>query len=184
MPPVWNCKSCRATPTRPANATAAKAAATGFTFTYKTTSDPINQQLAALLQSQLAAAGITMNIQTEEFATYVQECANHKFEACNVNWSGRIDPDGNTYAWWHTAGDFNDSLYSNSQVDTWLEDARVNTDQSKRKQDYLNAQKQLVGDAPYVFTVFGVSAQISSNKIHGFTLYPDLMIRMAEVWKG
>ena len=167
-----------------ANATAAKAAATGFTFTYKTTSDPINQQLAALLQSQLAAAGITMNIQTEEFATYVQECANHKFEACNVNWSGRIDPDGNTYAWWHTAGDFNDSLYSNSQVDTWLEDARVNTDQSKRKQDYLNAQKQLVGDAPYVFTVFGVSAQISSNKIHGFTLYPDLMIRMAEVWKG
>jgi peptide/nickel transport system substrate-binding protein len=167
-----------------ANPTAAKAAATGFSFMYKTTSDPINQQLAALLQSQLAAAGITMNIQTEEFATYVQECANHKFEACNVNWSGRIDPDGNTYAWWHTGGDFNDSLYTNSQVDTLLEDARVNTDQNKRKQDYVNAQKQLVGDAPYVFTVFGVSAQISNNKIHGFTLYPDLMIRMAEVWKG
>jgi hypothetical protein len=35
-----------------------------------------------------------------------------------------------------------------------------------------------------VFSVFGVSAQISSNKIHSFTLYPDLMIRMAEVWKS
>jgi peptide/nickel transport system substrate-binding protein len=167
-----------------ADAAKAKAAATGFSFTFKTTSDPINQQQAALLQSELAAAGITMNIQTEEFATYVQECANHKFEACNVNWSGRIDPDGNTYAWWHTKGDFNDSLYSNAQVDAWLEDARVNTDQSKRKQDYVNAQKQIVADAPYVFTVFGVSAQISDTKIHGFTLYPDLMIRMAEVWKG
>ncbi|MHB8587470.1 MAG: ABC transporter substrate-binding protein [Candidatus Dormibacteraceae bacterium] len=162
----------------------AKATATGFSFTFKTTSDPINQQLAALLQSELAAAGITMNIQTEEFATYEQECANHKFEACNVGWSGRIDPDGNTYAWWHTKGDFNDSLYSNAQVDAWLEDARVSTDQSKRKQDYVNAQKQIVADAPYVFTVFGVSAQISDTKIHGFTLYPDLMIRMAEVWKG
>ena len=167
-----------------ADAAKAKATATGFTFTYKTTSDPINQQLAALLQSELAAAGITMNIQTEEFATYVQECANHQFQACNVNWSGRLDPDGNTYAWWHTKGDFNDSLYSNAQVDAWLEDARVSTDQNKRKQDYLNAQKQIVADAPYVFTVFGVSAQISSNKIHGFTLYPDLMIRMAAVWKG
>jgi peptide/nickel transport system substrate-binding protein len=167
-----------------ADAAKAKAAATGFSFTFKTTSDPINQQQAALLQSELAAAGITMNIQTEEFATYVQECANHKFEACNVNWSGRIDPDGNTYAWWHTKGDFNDSLYSNAQVDAWLEDARVNTDQSKRKQDYVNAQKQIVADAPYVFTGFGVSAQISDIKIHGFTLYPDLMIRMAEVWKG
>jgi peptide/nickel transport system substrate-binding protein len=167
-----------------ADAAKAKAAATGFSFTFKTNSDPINQQEAALLQSELAAAGITMNIQTEEFATYEQECANHKFEACNVGWSGRIDPDGNTYAWWHTKGDFNDSLYSNAQVDAWLEDARVNTDQSKRKQDYVNAQKQIVADAPYVFTGFGVSAQISDIKIHGFTLYPDLMIRMAEVWKG
>src|SRR5712664_3238979 len=162
----------------------AKNAATGFTFTYKTTSDPVNQQLAQLMQAELAAAGITMNIQTEEFATYQQECANHKFEACGVNWSGRIDPDGNTYAWWHTGGDFNDSLYSNSQVDAWLEDARTTIDQAKRKQDYSNAQKQIVADAPYVFSVFGVSAQISNTKIQGFTLYPDLMIRMGEVWKS
>jgi len=167
-----------------ADAAAAKSAATGFTFTYKTTSDPVNQQLAQLMQSELASAGITMKIQTEEFATYQQECQSHQFEACGVNWSGRIDPDGNTYAWWHTGGDFNDSLYSNPQVDGWLEDARINTDQAKRKQDYDSAQKQIVADAPYVFTVFGVSAQISSNKVHGFTLYPDLMIRMAEVWKS
>jgi peptide/nickel transport system substrate-binding protein len=167
-----------------ADAAAAKNSATGFTFSYKTTSDPVNQQLAQLMQSELAAAGITMNIQTEEFATYQQECATHKFEACGVNWSGRIDPDGNMYAWWHTGGDFNDSLYSNSQVDGWLEDARATSDQSKRKQDYTNAQKQIVADAPYVFSVFGVSAQISSNKVQGFTLYPDLMIRMAQVWKS
>ena len=35
----------------------AKAMATGFTFTYKTTSDPVNQQLAALMQSQLGQGG-------------------------------------------------------------------------------------------------------------------------------
>ena len=167
-----------------ADATKAKSTATGFTFTYKTTSDPVNQQLAQLMQSELSAAGITMQIQTEEFATYQQECANHQFQACGVSWSGRIDPDGNMYAWWHTGGSFNDSLYSNSQVDQWLDDARTNADQSKRKQDYDNAQKQIVQDAPYVFTTFGVSPQISNTKIHGFTLYPDLMIRMAEVWKG
>jgi peptide/nickel transport system substrate-binding protein len=167
-----------------ADATKAKSTATGFTFTYKTTSDPVNQQLAQLMQSELSAAGITMQIQTEEFATYQQECANHQFQACGVSWSGRIDPDGNMFAWWHTGGSFNDSLYSNSQVDQWLDDARTNADQSKRKQDYDNAQKQIVQDAPYVFTTFGVSAQISDTKIHAFTLYPDLMIRMAEVWKS
>ena len=167
-----------------ANAAKAKSTATGFTFTFKTTSDPVNQQFAQLIQSELAAAGITMQIQSEEFATYQQECQNHQFQACGVNWSGRIDPDGNMYAWWHTGGSFNDSQYSNSQVDAWLDDARTSSDQAKRKADYDNAQKQIVADAPYVFTTFGVSAQISSNKIHGFTLYPDLMIRMAGVWKG
>ena len=167
-----------------ADATKAKSKATGFTFTFKTTSDPVNQQEAQLIQSELAQAGITMQIQTEEFATYEQECANHQFQACFVSWSGRIDPDGNMYAWWHTAGSFNDSQYSNQQVDQWLEDARTSADQGKRKQDYDNAQKQIVQDAPYVFTSFGVSPQISDTKIHNFTLYPDLMIRMAEVWKG
>ena len=167
-----------------ADAAKAKSTATGFTFTFKTTSDPVNQQAAQLIQSEMAAAGITMQIQTEEFATYEQECANHQFQACNVNWSGRIDPDGNTYAWWHTGGSFNDSLYSNSQVDGWLDDARKTPDQAQRKQDYDSAQKQIVQDAPYVFTTFGVSAQISDTKINGFVLYPDLMIRMAEVWKS
>jgi len=167
-----------------ADAAKAKSIATGFTFTFKTTSDPVNQQLAQLLQSELAQAGITMQIQTEELAAYQQECQAHQFQACGVTWSGRIDPDGNMYAWWHTGGDFNDSQYSNSQVDAWLDDARTNADQAKRKQDYQNAQKQIVQDAPYVFTTFGVSPQISTTKIHNFTLYPDLMIRMAEVWKG
>jgi peptide/nickel transport system substrate-binding protein len=166
------------------DASKAKSLATGFTFTYKTTSDPVQQQLAQLIQSEMSAAGITMMIQTEEFATYQQECANHQFQACSVSWSGRIDPDGNMYAWWHTGGSFNDSLYSNPQVDGWLEDARTTADQAKRKADYDNAQKQIVQDAPYVFTTFGVSAQVSNTKIHNFTLYPDLMIRMAEVWKG
>jgi peptide/nickel transport system substrate-binding protein len=167
-----------------ADAAKAKSIATGFTFTYKTTSDPVLQQLAQLMQSELAAAGITMQIQTEEFATEVQECEQHQFQACGLNWSGRIDPDGNMYAWWHTGGSFNDSQYSNPQVDAWLDDARATSDQSKRKQDYDNAQKQIVADAPYVFTFFGVSPQISDTKIHNFTLYPDLMIRMAGVWKG
>lgn len=167
-----------------ADAAKAKSTATGFSFSYKTTSDPVAQQLAQLIQADLAKAGITMTIQTEEFARITQECEQHDFQACGTNWSGRIDPDGNMYAWWHSGGDFNDGQYSNSQVDQWLEDARVQTDQAKRKADYDNAQKQIVADAPYVFSTFGVSSQITDNKIHNFTLYPDLMIRLVEVWKS
>lgn len=38
-------------------------------------------------------------------------------------------------------------------MDKALEDARVQTDQGKRKADYQQAQKQLQGDAVYVLDV-------------------------------
>src|SRR5260370_33557053 len=96
-----------------ADAQKAKSTATGFTFTFKTTSDPVNQQAAQLLQSELAQAGITMQIQTQEFATYQQECANHPFPACNVSGSGRIPPARNMYRGWLTGGAFHGPLDSN-----------------------------------------------------------------------
>lgn len=167
-----------------ANPEKARATATGFSFVYKTTADPVLQQLAQIMQGQLAKAGITMTLQTEEFAVIVQEAQAHKFQAAQVTWSGRIDPDGNLYSWFHTGGDNNDTNYSNPDVDRLLEDARSSTDQAKRKADYQQAQKLIVADVPYVFTYFGVSTQISTNKIKNFTINPDSMIRLAEVSKG
>src|SRR5260370_39436433 len=77
-----------------ADAQKAKSMATGFTFTFKTTSDPVNQQAAQLLQSELAQAGVTMQIPPEEVATYQQEFADHQFYGCHVRQAGRIDPHG------------------------------------------------------------------------------------------
>ena len=162
----------------------AKATATGFSFTYKTTADPVVQQLAQLMQGQLAKAGITMTVQTEEFAVLVQEAQAHKFQAAQITWSGRVDPDGNMYSWFHTGGDNNDTAFSNSEVDRLLEDARTSLDQAKRKANYQQAQKLIAQDAPYIFTHFGVSTQITSSKIRHFTIYPDGMIRLAEVGKA
>src|SRR5258708_30016252 len=68
-----------------ADAQKAKSMATGFTFTFKTTSDPVNQQAAQLLQSELAQAGITIQIPTEEVAPYPPGCPNHQVQACNLS---------------------------------------------------------------------------------------------------
>jgi len=96
----------------------------------------------------------------------------------------RIDPDGNTYGWFHTGGGFNDGQYSNAQVDTLLEQARVETDQNKRKSLYDQAQKILVEDVAYVFIEHGPAQEITSAKVHNFPLIADSIDRFAEVWKG
>jgi len=166
------------------DAAKAKSLATGFSFTLKVANTPDNIQYGTLVKDQLAKAGITANVQPEEFGQILTDTEAFKFDAAVVGWSGRIDPDGNMYSWFHTGGPNNDMLYSNHDVDKWLEDARVQTDQRKRKADYQQAQKQLQQDAVYVFIFHQPATQVSSSKVRGFTLYPDGMWRLAGVWKA
>jgi peptide/nickel transport system substrate-binding protein len=163
----------------------AKATATGFSFTLKTANVQDSIQIGQLIQAQLTKAGITVTLQPEEFGKLTQETrVQHQFEAALAGWSGRIDPDGNTFAQFHTAGSFNDGLYSNPQVDRLLEQARSLSDQSQRKPLYHEAQRTLVEDGAYVFLYNPTVAQISSKKVQNFTLVPDGMNRLAEVWKS
>jgi len=167
-----------------ADAAKAKSTATGFSFTLKVTNNPDSIQEGQLIKDQLAKAGITANIQTEEFGAILTDTEGGKFEAALVGWSGRIDPDGNMYSWFHTGGGNNQGAYSNPQVDKLLEDARTTSDQAKRKQLYDQAQSLLVQDAAYVFINHPVAMQASRATLHGYVLYPDNMPRLATVWKS
>ena len=162
----------------------AKSMATGFSFALKTPNTPGSIQEATLIKDQLSKAGITANIQTEEFGQILTEASAHKFDAALVGWSGRIDPDGNMYGWFHTGGGFNDGQYSNPQVDSLLEQARVASDQAARKPLYDQAQKILVEDVAYIFIGHGPAQEIASAKVHNFPLIADSIDRFAEVWKG
>jgi len=162
----------------------AKSMASGFSFGLKTPNTPGSIQEATLIKDQLSKADITVNIQVEEFGQVLNDAEAHKFDAALVGWSGRIDPDGNMFGWFHTGGGFNDGQYSNSQVDTLLEQARTETDQSKRKSLYDQAQQMLVQDVAYVFIEHGPAQEITSAKVHNFPLIADSIDRFAEVWKG
>ncbi len=161
----------------------AKATATGFSFTLKVRNRPDHIQEGELIKDQLAKAGITVNLQVEEFGQLVSETQAHKFEAALIGWSGRIDPDGNMHSQFRTGGGFNDGQYSNPQVDKLLDDSRVETDQAKRKQLYQEAQRILVADAGYMFINHLVAEQITTKKVHNYLLIADEMFRFAEVWK-
>jgi peptide/nickel transport system substrate-binding protein len=153
----------------------------GFTLLIPSGS-PLNTQEAQFIQSELQPVGITVTIKEEVFATLLDDTAAHNYQAALVGWSGRPDPDGNMYAWFHTGGGFNDMQYSNSQVDALLEDGRASSDQSKRTQDYIQAQKLIVNDAPYIFINHGVSIQASSKKVQNFLILPTGIMEFASVY--
>lgn len=157
--------------------------AQGVSFTLLTTSgSPLATQEAQFIQSELQPAGIKVTIQEETFATLLSDTQAHHFQAAALGWSGRPDPDGNTYSWFHTGGGNNNTVYSNTQVDTLLEGARASTDQAARAQDYLQAQTLIVQDAPYVFLYHGVSIQASSTKVQNFVLLPTTIMEFMSVY--
>jgi len=156
---------------------------TSASFTLLSTSgSPLATQEAQILQSELQAAGITVTIKEETFATLLSDTQTHNFQAALLGWSGRPDPDGNLYSWFHTGGGNNNTLYSNPQVDSLLEAARTATDQATRAQNYIQAQSLIVNDVPYVFLYHGVALQASTKKVQNFVLLPTTIMEFVSVY--
>jgi peptide/nickel transport system substrate-binding protein len=153
------------------------------TFTLLITSgSPLNSQEAQFLQSELQPAGITVNIKQETFSTILADTEAFNYQAALVGWSGRVDPDGNMYAWFHTGGGFNQMQYSNAQVDALLEDARAQSDQAKRTTDYQQAETLMLQDSPYIFINHGLSVQETTTNVHNFLLLPTGMMPFAQTY--
>ena len=146
--------------------------------------DAATLQLAQLLQAQLAKADITMDIKTLLFNEIVKLQQDHKHPGMTlIGWSGRIDPDGNTYDFNYTGRPNNDSAYSNKEVDTLLDQTRTATDSAKRKELFQKAQQIFVVDDPSrIFYRFQASQLLTAKSIQGFQGFPDQLPRFETVW--
>ncbi len=142
--------------------------------------DPTLLQQAQLLQAQLRKADIDAQIVQLEFAQILDLQSKHEFKGITyVGWSGRIDPDPNTYDHIVTGKPFNDSSYSNKDVDRLLDEQRATTDEAKRKDALRKAEQIYVVDDPArVWLRFGVSPLLTVKAVQGMEPYPDRIPRL------
>jgi peptide/nickel transport system substrate-binding protein len=136
------------------------------------------QQIAELTQAMAADAGFDIKLRATEFAAMMKEAASGNFEAEQVGWSGRVDPDGNIHAFVTCDGNLNDGKYCNPEVDKLLDAARQSPDQAKRKELYDQAQAILEDELPIIYTYYQPWPFVLSQKVKGFIAYPDGMIRL------
>ncbi|MGV3489370.1 MAG: ABC transporter substrate-binding protein [Tuberibacillus sp.] len=146
-------------------------------FTLKIASSPQTQQLAQMLQSMLQQVGFKVKIEMVEFGTLLEQTDNGDYEAAQIGWSGRVDPDGNAFAWFSTGGTLNYMKYSNPKVDQLLTQARTVSDQAQRKQLYDQVTKIIWDDAPYIFLYYPKDYKAMKSDLNGFVQVPDMMIR-------
>ena len=140
---------------------------------------PASLQEAQLIQAQLAKADIVAEIKTQLFNEIITLAQSHKHTGIAIyGWSGRLDPDGNTYDFVVTGSPNNDTSYSNAQVDTLMKQQRAESDPAKRKALLTQAQQIYVADDPArIWYGFGVSPIVSIKKLVGMESYPDRIPR-------
>jgi len=141
--------------------------------------DPTLVQQSQLIQAQLRKADIDAQLSQLEFAQILQLQTDHTFKGvANIGWSGRVDPDGNTYDFNYTGRPLNDSSYSNAQVDKLLDMQRQTADEAQRTDALRKAEQIYVVDDPSrVWFRFGVSPHLTSLKLQGVPPYPDRIPR-------
>ena len=141
--------------------------------------DPFQVQIASFLQAQLKKADISIEIKQLEFAQILKLQTEKAFPGMTqIGWSGRIDPDPNSTDFVTTGRPFNDSSYSNPEVDKLMADQRAEGDEAKRREMLRKAEQIYVADDPArVWYRFGVAQILMSNRVSGLKPYPDQIIR-------
>lgn len=157
----------------------------GFSFTWKTGPSPMSQQIGRVIQNNMEAAGIKVKLEQIEFGTLLEQATNGDFQALQLGWSGRIDPDQNIYDFMVTGGNNNDAGYSNPEVDRLLNEARRISDEAKRKELYTRAMEIIHEDVPYVYLYHNNSTTdfAFQKNVTGFTPYPDGILRTVKLNK-
>jgi peptide/nickel transport system substrate-binding protein len=134
--------------------------------------------VAQVVQSMAAEAGFDMKIRVTEFATSLKQAEAGDFQAFMLAWSGRIDPDGNSYVFLHSSAPQNYSAWNNADADKALDDARLVTDMAKRKEIYAKLTKLEQEDEPILYLYHRRILIAHTNKLEGYKQMPDGLVRV------
>jgi peptide/nickel transport system substrate-binding protein len=137
-----------------------------------------NEAVAQVIQSMAAEAGFDVKIRLLEWATSLKQAQAGEYQMFLLGWSGRIDPDGNSYVFLHTKAPQNEAFYSNPEADKALEDARLVTDPAQRKAIYEKLTKTVLNDEPLIYLYHRKLLIAHTTKLEGYKQMPDGLVRV------
>ena len=136
------------------------------------------EAVAQVVQSMASEAGFDMKIRVTEFATSLKQAEAGEYQAFMLAWSGRIDPDGNSYVFLKTGAPQNYSAWSNAEADKALDDARLVTDLAQRKAIYEKLAKAEMEDQALLYIYHRRILIAHTTKLDGYKQMPDGLVRV------
>ncbi|WP_137181233.1 ABC transporter substrate-binding protein [Roseomonas sp. AR75] len=148
-------------------------------FTFRVPNQPLEAQIAEIIQAMAAEGGFDIKLEVTEAATMVAAAQRGDFEATMNIWSGRPDPDGNIAFWVATDGFLNRGKYSNAALDTLLARARAVTAVPERQRLYREAARIWLAERPFIVLYHYRWFWAMRSDLQGFEPRPDGIVRLA-----
>ena len=122
--------------------------------------------------------GFDMKIRVTEFATSLKQAEAGEYQAFMLAWSGRIDPDGNSYVFLHKDAPQNYSAWANAEADKALDDTRLVADPAKRKATYETLTKLVLEENPILYIYHRRILIAHTTRLEGYKQMPDGLVRV------
>jgi peptide/nickel transport system substrate-binding protein len=140
--------------------------------------NPDLRQVGEVIQAMVREAGFELRLNATEFATSLQAAARGEFETYLVAWSGRVDIDGNFWAFTHSRGAQNDGRYANPEVDRLLDAGRTEPNADARRALYAQAyQIAFRQDRHRIYLWHRKNIVAHTARLSGFVNVADGIIR-------
>ena len=129
--------------------------------------------IAEVIQDQLGAVGIDVDVRVVEYGSMLDRVENDAFDAYLTSW-GTLwypDPDRLTEMFHSEAASLHHG-YENDEVDALLEAARAIGDRTERRERYHDVQSKVVEDAPIVALTNYTNVIATAAGVEGYTPHP------------
>jgi peptide/nickel transport system substrate-binding protein len=146
-----------------------------------TDEDPESVAAAQVIAAQLEPIGVTVEIEEEDLATWLDREAQGDMDSFLFSWIGNVDP-ADFYEQQHlSTGSSNYQKYSNPQVDQLLTRAATEADQATRKDLYDQAARIIVDDVSYLYLFNPDVVQAWVPGLTGYQIRADAAINFEDV---
>ncbi len=149
-----------------------------LSLTFKTTSVEYYRLQAAVIQQNLRAVGIDIDVRSYEFATLFADILKGNFQMYSLQWVGGAlaDPDilrRVFHSQQEPPSGFNRGHFSDPEVDRAIEEASKATDYETRRRLYGEVQKLIAEAAPYISLWHRTNFALSDPHLTGIRLAPQ-----------
>jgi oligopeptide transport system substrate-binding protein len=156
-----------------ASAGVSPAQLSGLRLSYDKSSD-FGKATAMFVQNQLKTnLGVNIALDPLDGNTLGSRLGSGNFDIAGpLGWTADYPDPADWFQIFLTTNSNNYSLYQNGHYDDLVNVAGADVDPTRRDQEYLQAQKQLVGDAPVAFLAQSLNWYLVQPYVHGVSSSP------------